>query len=144
GPAEGNQVPCVACGARDFERSRPGWVQGLRNWLWFGSPWRPTRRVCRRCGTASSAGSVGLLAGGRRGWGGVVGGRGRWPAGMVVGAGRAGPGPAAAAPHDPRPGRLPDRGGGRGGGRGRRPAGGRLALVAGGGRRGRRGVAGGL
>jgi hypothetical protein len=69
GPAEWIvQVPCMNCGAREFEATRPGWVEGLRDWLRFGGPWRPTRRVCRRCGDASSAGSVGMLGPARRGW----------------------------------------------------------------------------
>jgi ribosomal protein L37E len=68
GPAEWDQVSCVRCGARDFEVTRPGWAEGLRDWLWFGGRWRPTRQVCRRCGTASSAGSAGMLVAYRRGW----------------------------------------------------------------------------
>jgi hypothetical protein len=68
GPAGWNQVPCMNCGARDFEVTRPGWAQGLRDWLGSGGPWRPTRRVCRRCGTVSSAGSFGKLVAYRRGW----------------------------------------------------------------------------
>jgi hypothetical protein len=53
------QVPCGNCGARDFEVTRPGWANSLRDWLGFGGPWRPTRRVCRRCGDLSSSGSFG-------------------------------------------------------------------------------------
>jgi hypothetical protein len=68
GPAEGDQVSCPACGARDVEVTRPGWAAGLREWLGSGGPWRPTRRVCRRCGTTSSTGSFGTLVGYRRGW----------------------------------------------------------------------------
>jgi hypothetical protein len=71
GPAERNQVPCPACGAWDVEVTRPGWVQGLREWLGSGGPWRPTRQRCRRCGTASSAGSVGTLVV-RQSWGSVL------------------------------------------------------------------------
>jgi hypothetical protein len=62
------QVPCVNCGARDFEVTRPGWAEGLREWLSSGGPWRPTRRVCRRCGNVSGAGSVATLVPDRRGW----------------------------------------------------------------------------
>jgi hypothetical protein len=68
GPADWNQVWCPACGARDVEVTRPGWAEGLRDWLRFGGPWRPTRQSCRRCGTVSSAGSSGTLVGYRRGW----------------------------------------------------------------------------
>jgi len=68
GPADWNQVSCMSCGARDVEVTRPGWVEGLREWLSSGGPWRPTRQVCRRCGTASSAGSFGTLVVYRRGW----------------------------------------------------------------------------
>jgi hypothetical protein len=68
GPAEWDQVSCMECGARDVEVTRPGWAEGLREWLWFGGPWRPTRQVCRRCGSVSSAGSVGALVPSRRGW----------------------------------------------------------------------------
>src|SRR6266702_4673235 len=68
GPAEWDQVSCMTCGARDFEVTRPGWAEGLRDWLRFGGPWRPTKRACRRCGTVSSAGSVGALVPYRRGW----------------------------------------------------------------------------
>jgi len=68
GPAERDQVSCITCGAQDSEVTRPGWAEGLRDWLKFGSTWRPTRHVCRRCGTVSSAGSVGTLVPYRRGW----------------------------------------------------------------------------
>ena len=68
GPAEWDQVSCMTCGARDFEVTRPGWAEGLRDWLRFGGPWRPTKRACQRCGTVSSAGSVGALVPYRRGW----------------------------------------------------------------------------
>ncbi len=39
GPAEWDQVSCMTCGARDFEVTRPGWAEGLRDWLRFGGPW---------------------------------------------------------------------------------------------------------
>jgi hypothetical protein len=68
GPAECDQVSCMRCGAWDFEVTRPGWAEGLRDWLWIGGPWRPTRQVCRRCGTASSASSAGALVPCQRGW----------------------------------------------------------------------------
>jgi ribosomal protein L37E len=68
GPAEWDQVPCRECGARDFEVTRPGLAQGLRDWLWFGGPRRPSRHVCRRCGSVRGAGSVGVLVPYRRGW----------------------------------------------------------------------------
>jgi hypothetical protein len=69
GPAEWiAQVPCMDCGARDFEVTRPGWAQGLCDWLRFGGPWRPRRQVCRRCGSVSSAGGVGTLVPYRRAW----------------------------------------------------------------------------
>jgi hypothetical protein len=58
GRAEWDQVPCMRCGARDFEVTRAGWGEGLRDWLRFGGPWRPTRQVCRRCGSVSSAGML--------------------------------------------------------------------------------------
>jgi hypothetical protein len=70
GPAEWDQVSCQVCGGRDVEVTRPGWAEGLRDWLWFGGPWRPTRQVCGRCGIASSADS-GALVVYRRGWGSV-------------------------------------------------------------------------
>jgi hypothetical protein len=62
------EVPCVACGARDFEVIRPGWTEGLRDWLRFGGPWRPPRRVCRHCGDTSDSRSYATLAPSRRGW----------------------------------------------------------------------------
>jgi hypothetical protein len=67
GLAESSQVWCPACGARDIEVTRPGWAEGLGDWLSAGGPWRPTRQVCQRCGTASSAG-FGTLVVYRRGW----------------------------------------------------------------------------
>jgi hypothetical protein len=67
-PAEWDQVPCMGCGARDFEVTRPGWAKGLGDWLRLGGPWRPARRVCRQCGTASSARSLATYAPSRRGW----------------------------------------------------------------------------
>jgi hypothetical protein len=68
GPADWSQVWCPACGAQDVEVTRPGWAQGLREWLSAGGPWRPSRQVCRRCGTAGTTGSFGTLVGYRRGW----------------------------------------------------------------------------
>jgi ribosomal protein L37E len=68
GSADWDQVSCMRCGARDFEVTRPGWAEGLRDWLRFGGPWRPIRQVCRRCGTASTTGSFGTLVDSRRGW----------------------------------------------------------------------------
>jgi hypothetical protein len=56
------------CGAQDFEVTRPGWAQGLGDWLRFGGPWRPPRRICRRCGNASDSRSYGALGTSRRGW----------------------------------------------------------------------------
>ena len=40
---------------RDFEVTRPGWAEGLGDWLRLGGLWRPTRQVCRQCGNVSSA-----------------------------------------------------------------------------------------
>jgi hypothetical protein len=68
GPAEWDLVSCMTCGARDVEVTRPGWAEGVGDWLRFGGPWRPTRHVCQRCGTVTSAGSVGTLVAYRRGW----------------------------------------------------------------------------
>jgi hypothetical protein len=62
------EVPCMECGARDFEVTRPGWAQGLGDWLRFGGRWRPFRRVCRRCGNASDSRSYGALGASRWGW----------------------------------------------------------------------------
>jgi hypothetical protein len=62
------EVPCVECGARDFEVTRPGWVEGLGRWLRFGGPWRPARRVCRQCGATSSSGGFATFGPSRRGW----------------------------------------------------------------------------
>jgi hypothetical protein len=72
-PAE---IPCMECGARDAAVTRPGWVEGLLDWLRFGGPWRPPRRTCRRCGHVSDARSVAWLAAARRRWWSV-------PAGLV-------------------------------------------------------------
>jgi hypothetical protein len=58
----------MECGARDFEVTRPGWAEGLGDWLWFGGPWRPTSRICRQCGNTSSSRSVGMLVPSQRGW----------------------------------------------------------------------------
>jgi hypothetical protein len=62
------KVPCMECGARDFEVIRPGWAEGLGDWLRFGGPWRPPRRICRQCGNTSSSRSYGALWVARRGW----------------------------------------------------------------------------
>jgi hypothetical protein len=69
GPAEWSvEVLCMECGAQDFEVTRPGWAEGLRDWLRFGGPWRPPRRVCRQCGNTSGSSSVGMLVPSRWGW----------------------------------------------------------------------------
>jgi hypothetical protein len=62
------EVPCLECGAEEFEITRAGWVEGLGDWLRFGGRWRPARRVCRRCGNVSDPGSDGALWAARRGW----------------------------------------------------------------------------
>jgi hypothetical protein len=62
------EVPCVECGARDVEVTRPGWAEGLGDWLRFGGRWRPPRRVCRGCGTTSDARSVVTLVPSPQGW----------------------------------------------------------------------------
>jgi hypothetical protein len=62
------EIPCLECGARDVEITRPGWAEGLGDWLRFGGPWRPPRRVCRRCGNVSDARSVGVFGAARQGW----------------------------------------------------------------------------
>jgi hypothetical protein len=67
-PAEWDQVPCMKCGARDVEVTRPGWAEGLRDWLRFGGPWRPPRRVCWQCGNTSASHSYGALGPSRQGW----------------------------------------------------------------------------
>jgi hypothetical protein len=67
-PAEWDQVPCMECGARDVEVTRPGWAEGLGEWLQSGGPWRPPRRVCRQCGNTSSARSVAMLVPSPQGW----------------------------------------------------------------------------
>jgi hypothetical protein len=103
------QAPCLECGSRDVEVTRPGWVEGVRDWLRSGGPWRPARRVCRRCGDVSGTAASSYLAR-RQGWG-----KRADPAGRD---------PAPAAGHDPGPDHLP-RGGGGGGGAG---AGAQLAL----------------
>ena len=64
-PAE---IPCMECGARDVEVTRPGWAEGLGDWLRSGGPWRPPRRTCRRCGHVTDASSVAWLAAPRRRW----------------------------------------------------------------------------
>jgi hypothetical protein len=58
----------MECGAREFEITRPGWIEGLGDWLRFGGPWRPPIRVCRRCGNASNSRSHAVLRTARRGW----------------------------------------------------------------------------
>src|SRR5262245_55303819 len=68
GPAEWEQVPCVRCGARDFQVTRQGWVGGLRDWFWNGGPWRPLTRVCRRCGATNRSGDGGRVRPAARGW----------------------------------------------------------------------------
>jgi hypothetical protein len=62
------EVPCMECGARDFEVTRPGWAKGLGDWLRFGGRWRPPRRICRQCGNASDSRSTAWLGATRRGW----------------------------------------------------------------------------
>jgi len=62
------EIPCVHCGARDVEITRPGWAEGLGDWLRFGGRWRPPRQVCRRCGNASDSRSYGVLGASWRGW----------------------------------------------------------------------------
>ena len=62
------EAPWPECGARDFELTRPGWAQGVGDWLRFGGRWRPPRRICRRCGDASDARSHAVLRAPRRGW----------------------------------------------------------------------------
>ena len=58
---------CMRCGSDDVEVRRPGWAEGLRDWLRFGGRWRPSSQVCRRCGHVRVAGSAWYLAR-RRGW----------------------------------------------------------------------------
>lgn len=53
---------CGNCGSPDVELTRAGWAESLSAWLRFGGPWRPARRVCRRCGQVDTAGSVAWLA----------------------------------------------------------------------------------
>jgi hypothetical protein len=62
------EIPCMECGAQEFETTRPGWVEGLGDWLRFGGPWRPPRRICRRCGHITDARSVAWLGAARRRW----------------------------------------------------------------------------
>jgi hypothetical protein len=62
------EIPCMECGARDAEVTRPGWAEGLFDWLRFGGPWRPPRRICRQCGNVSDGRSVAWLAAARRRW----------------------------------------------------------------------------
>jgi hypothetical protein len=60
--------PCMECGAREFQITRPGWAEGLGEWLRFGGSWRPPRRVCRRCGDVSDPRSDRALWSAPRGW----------------------------------------------------------------------------
>jgi hypothetical protein len=62
------EIPCMECGARDVAVTRPGWAEGLFDWLRFGGPWRPPRRICRRCGNVSDARSYAWLGAARRRW----------------------------------------------------------------------------
>jgi hypothetical protein len=62
------EIPCMECGSRDVEITRPGWAEGLGDWLRFGGQLRPPRRVCRRCGNVSDARSVGVLRAARQDW----------------------------------------------------------------------------
>jgi hypothetical protein len=58
----------MACGAEEFEITRPGWVEGLGDWLRSGGRWRPPRRICRRCGNVSDSRSVAMLVPSPQGW----------------------------------------------------------------------------
>jgi hypothetical protein len=58
---------CMACGSKDLEATRPGWVEGAGDWLRFGGRWRPSGQRCRRCGQVDSAGSGRYLVH-RTGW----------------------------------------------------------------------------
>ena len=58
----------MECGARDFDITRPGWAEDLGAWLRSGGPWRPTRRVCRQCGSTSDSRSHRALGATRRSW----------------------------------------------------------------------------
>jgi hypothetical protein len=58
---------CMRCGSDDVEVRRPGWAEGLRDWLRFGGRWRPSTEACRRCGNVSLSGS-GMYLAQRRGW----------------------------------------------------------------------------
>jgi hypothetical protein len=62
------EIPCLACGARDLDVTRPGWVEGLGDWLRSGGRWRPTRQVCRRCGNATDSRSHAWLRPAPQGW----------------------------------------------------------------------------
>jgi len=35
------EIPCMESGARDVEITRPGWAEGLGDWLRSGGRWRP-------------------------------------------------------------------------------------------------------
>lgn len=58
---------CMNCGAQDLEVTRPGWGEGLRDWLRSGGRWRRATRTCRRCGHVTVDGSEVWLAP-QRGW----------------------------------------------------------------------------
>jgi hypothetical protein len=58
----------MECGELEFEVTRPGWAEGLGDWLRFGGRWRPPRRICRRCGNTSDARSHRALWATRQGW----------------------------------------------------------------------------
>lgn len=58
---------CMACGSRDLEVTRPGWVEDASDWLRFGGRWRPSSQRCRRCGQVDSDRSVRYLVQ-RTGW----------------------------------------------------------------------------
>jgi hypothetical protein len=53
---------CPRCGSDDVEDRRPSVVEGVGDWLRAGGRWRPSSRVCRRCGNVTVAGSVADLA----------------------------------------------------------------------------------
>jgi hypothetical protein len=68
GPVGGTVGPaCMQCGSLDLEVTRPGWVEGLRDWLGAGGRWRPSSAACRRCGHVAVAGSEMYLVR-RGGW----------------------------------------------------------------------------
>ncbi len=49
-PDDGH-APCERCHADAWLERRPSWPAGLLQWLGSGGAWRPTRTVCRVCGT---------------------------------------------------------------------------------------------